>query len=167
MRTQAGLLVLGLTVLLGGNVSDALAQAVDDTTEIEIATARALLSRREPQNVSFAIDPRFGIADHPTGRGAIRAMRPHPRTAAVLAAVGGTARTLDEVRCGLCHLNGVSAHLTLTSPKIAGSIASIIGTLVQNSASTREPTYFETVRFMLSKSGTGWVITKQEQLAAS
>jgi hypothetical protein len=50
---------------------------------------------------------------------------------------------------------------------IEGSTASIIGTIVQNTDSTRQPTYMQTIRFTVAKSGKGWIITKQEQLAST
>jgi len=165
MRVQqitAHLLAI-LLVLMGPM---AIAQMPDDAIRIESIVARAMLARREAGNLTFAIDPRFGVSEHQR-EAASREARPEERNEALATALGGRILAFEDVRCEGCHLKGVAAHLTITAPIVTDSVATVNATLWQNSTSTREPTYYETIRFTLARTARGWVVTRRDQLGAS
>lgn len=158
--------LLGLTLMLAGIGTTAVGQTAMDTTQVEIAAARAMLAHREAGNLTFALDPRLALTEHEDW-GKARAVRTSDRTAAIAQALGGSVRTLEEVTCGKCHLRGVSAHLSLGSLQIQGTTATISALLIQNLPNDRTPTFYESVRFTLCRTATGWVVSREEQLGSS
>ena len=125
-----------------------------------------MLAHRDSGNVTFALDPLLGFTEHENSR-KTPTLRPTVRTAAIVQALGGSVRTLEEVTCGWCHLKGVSTYLSVSSPQIEGGTATVIATLVQNTQSERTPTYYESTRVTLTKTEAGWVVSKEEQLGIS
>ena len=158
--------VLGLTLALVGSVREAKGQSVSDTIHIEMSASRAMLAHLDPGNTTFALDPRVASSEQEAPTNA-RVVRAENRTAAITKALGGRVQTLEEVTCGMCHLNGVSAHLSLASPQIYGSTATITATSLQNVDNERQPVYYQTVCITLSRTKTGWTVTREEQLSSS
>ena len=147
----------------------AIGQSSAEAAQVELVAARAMLAHRDAPNQSFALDPRFGTEDETDHQAHAKAreLRPEYRSTTLARALGGGVQQLEAVDCGRCPLKGVSAHLTLSSPVISGSTATVIATLIQNTGNARSPVYYETTRLTLSKTASGWIVTRQEQLGIS
>lgn len=148
--------------------SGLVAQEERDFAAVEMAAARAMLARGTAAG-AVGIDPTFGANRAPGG--AHVAARPESRTLALARALPARAVKFEDARScpklGVCTLVGVTRHLVLSEPVFNGDTAQITVTKHEATESTRQPTYYETVRFTLARSRGTWTVVRQEDLGIS
>jgi len=169
MITSSRLSRLGAIILV--STTNVAAQTPDDRLSVETAAAVAMLKFKYSVG-SIALDPMFARPSESPSVSTLRE-RPQARSDAIARAIQATVRREADVRPACpagsraCRLSGVSALLTLSEPSISVDSATILGQIVQNSPSDRQPTDFETVVLTLRRSGGQWRVVSERQLGVS